>query len=110
MQNGDKMSRSLRKFRASDEEWDIIKQNAEKVGMKPCTYVRRMAVEGQIKKFDMRAVNDVKLELIRIGTNINQIAAMVNATNSAYSQDVENLKKEIAVLKSVVNNWLKPLE
>ena len=104
------MSRKIRIIRASDDEWETIKKNASSVGMKPCTYVRRMAVEGQIKKFDMRLVNDVRLELIRIGTNVNQIAAMVNTTNSVYSQDVENLKKEIATLKNVLNTWLQPLD
>ena len=104
------MSRKIRIIRASDEEWEIIKKNAAEVGMKPCTYVRRIAVDGKIKKFDMRLVNDVRLELIRIGTNVNQIAAMVNTTNSVYSQDVENLKKEIATLKNVLNTWLQPLD
>lgn len=78
--------------------------------MKPCTYVRRIAVQGQIKKFDMRLVNEVKLELIRIGTNINQIATMVNTTNTVYKNDIENLKQEFSVLQNVVSKWLKPLE
>lgn len=104
------MSRELRKFRASDEEWEIIKKNAAEVGMKPCTYVRRIAVEGKIKKFDMRLVNEVRLELSRIGTNVNQIAAMVNTTSSVYSQDMESLKKEISTLKNVFNTWLQPLD
>ena len=104
------MSRSIKKFRANDEEWEIIKCKAKEAGMKPCTYVRRIAVQGQIKKFDMRLVNEIKLELIRIGTNINQIATMVNTTNTVYKNDIENLKQEFSVLQNVVSKWLKPLE
>lgn len=102
--------REIKKFRASDEEWEIIKRNAKEVGMKPCTYVRRMAVEGKIKKYDMKLVNDVKLEMIRIGTNINQIATMVNSTHSVYVKDFENMQTEFSKLQKVVDKWLKPLE
>lgn len=102
--------REIKKFRASNEEWEIIKRNAKEVGMKPCTYVRRMAVEGKIKKYDMKLVNDVKLEMIRIGTNINQIATMVNSTHSVYVKDFENMQTEFSKLQKVVDKWLKPLE
>lgn len=104
------MSKKIRIFRADDEDWEIIKSKAAAAGMKPCTYVRRMAVEGQVKKFDMKIVNDVRLEMSRIGTNINQIAAMVNTTNAAYAQDVESLKKEFIVLRNVVDKWLLPFD
>lgn len=104
------MSREIRIFRANDEEWEIIKCRAREVGMKPCTFVRRMSVQGQIKKYDMKIVNDVKLELIRIGTNINQIATMVNSTNTVCQSDIENLKKEFSVMQNVVDKWLKPLD
>lgn len=102
--------REIKKFRASDEEWEIIKRNAKEVGMKPCTYVRRMAVHGEIKKYDMKLVNDVKLEMIRIGTNINQIATMVNSTHSVYVKDFENMQTEFSKLQKVVDKWLQPLE
>lgn len=104
------MSRDMRVFRASADEWEIIKRNAKEVGMKPCTYVRRMAVHGEIKKYDMKIVNDFRLELIRIGTNINQIATMVNSTHSVYVKDFENMQTEFSKLQKVVDKWLKPLE
>ena len=110
MCKGGILSREIKKFRVNDEEWEIIKSKAAAAGMKPCTYVRRMAVEGQVKKFDMKIVNDVRLEMSRIGTNINQIAAMVNTTNSAYAQDVESMKKEFIVLRNVVDKWLLPFD
>ena len=102
--------REIKKFRASNEEWEIIKRNAKEVGMKPCTYIRRIAIEGKIKKYDMKLVNDVRLELIKIGTNINQIATMVNSTNSVYAKDFENMQTEFSKLQKVVDKWLKPLE
>ncbi|MBR6695976.1 MAG: MobC family plasmid mobilization relaxosome protein [Oscillospiraceae bacterium] len=104
------MSRDMRVFRASADEWEIIKRNAKEVGMKPCTYVRRMAVHGEIKKYDMKIVNDFRLELIRIGTNINQIAKMVNSTNSVYAKDFENMKNEFSELEKIARKWLKPLD
>ena len=100
----------MRVFRASADEWEIIKRNAKEVGMKPCTYVRRMAVHGEIKKYDMKIVNDFRLELIRIGTNINQIAKMVNSTNSVYAKDFENMKNEFSELEKIARKWLKPLD
>jgi len=104
------MNKKIRIFRASDEEWEKIKTKAREVGMKPCTYVRRMAVHGEIKKYDMKIVNDFRLELIRIGTNINQIATMVNSTNSVYAKDFENMKNEFSELERIARRWLKPLD
>ena len=104
------MSKKIRIFRASADEWETIKRNAKEVGMKPCTYIRRIAIEGKIKKYDMKLVNDVRLELIRIGTNINQISAMANSTHSVYSKDLENMQTEFSKLQKVVDKWLKPLE
>ena len=103
------MSRGIKKFRVSSEEWEIIKRNAEKAGMKPCTYVRRIALDGIIKKYDMRLVNDVRIAFIKIGTNINQIATVVNSSKTIYDADMKNLKKEFYELNDIVRNWLKPL-
>lgn len=104
------MSKRKRNFRVSDEEWEIIKCKATSAGMKPCTYVRRMAVEGKLKKYDMKIVNDVRLEMYRIGTNLEQISKIVSQSNPAYNSDMEELKKEYIKMKNTLNKWLKPFD
>lgn len=94
----------------SDDELEVIKQNAEKLGMRVGTYMRVIAIRGEIKRFDMRAVNDVRLELHRIGVNINQIAHMVNETQSVNSTDMQRLESEMAKMKNMMDNWLSPFE
>ncbi len=99
-----------KKVLLADEELEVIRQNAESLGMKVGTYMRVIAIRGEIKKFDMRAVNDVRLQLHRIGVNINQIAHMVNETQSVKASDMQRLEIEMAKMKNVMDNWLSPFE
>ncbi|MBP1547214.1 MAG: plasmid mobilization relaxosome protein MobC [Oscillospiraceae bacterium] len=99
-----------KKVLLADEELEAIKRNAECVGMKVGTYMRVIAIKGEIKRFDMRAVNDVRLELHRIGVNINQIAHLVNETQSVNPSDMQRLETEMKKMKKIMDNWLSPFE
>lgn len=99
-----------KKVLLADEEFELIKLNAMKLNMKVGTYMRVIALKGEIKLFDMKAVNDVRLELHRIGVNVNQIAHMVNETQTVNLSDMQRLEREMSKLKIIMENWLRPLE
>lgn len=93
----------------SPEEWEQVCTKAQEMNMRVGTYIRVIASKGEIKKVDMRAVNELRLELSRIGNNINQIVHLANETQSVTHKDVEILNKRMAEIKSTVNHWIKSL-
>ena len=94
----------------SPDEWAVIEKRAAMLGKRTGTYIREISVRGEIKKFDMKLLNDVRIALIKIGTNINQISTVVNSSKTIYEADIRNLKKEFYELSDIMKNWLKPFE
>lgn len=93
----------------SPDEWAQVCAKAQEMNMRVGTYIRVIASKGEIKKVDMRAVNELRLELSRIGNNINQIVHLANETQTVTYKDVEILKKKLSEIKSTLNHWLKSL-
>lgn len=93
----------------SPDEWAQVCAKAQEMNMRTGTYIRVIASKGEIKKVDMRAVNELRLELSRIGNNINQIVHLANETQTVTYKDVEILKKKLSEIKSTLNHWLKSL-
>ncbi len=94
----------------SPTEWQTILQKSSKAGMRTTAYIRRMAVDGEIKIFNLKEISDVRLALIQIGRNVNQVAKAVNSTGTVYQGDMENLQKQIRECQIIMENWLEPLE
>lgn len=94
----------------SPEEWEAVCKRSEILGLRPGTYIRQIAVYGEIKKYNFKEIADVRIAFDRIGTNINQITAVANSTGSIYQKDVEDIQAEMKQLRKVIDNWLEPLE
>lgn len=94
----------------SPEEWEAVCKRSEILGLRPGTYIRQIAVYGEIKKYNFKEIADVRIAFDRIGTNINQITTVVNSTGSIYQKDVEDIRAEMKQLRKVIDNWLEPLE
>lgn len=50
--------------------------------MRNGTYVRVMAVKGEIKNYDLKELGAMKRSFLSIGNNLNQIAAVANVSGS----------------------------
>lgn len=87
------------------DEWTEVERRASSCCMKTGTFIRRMAVDGEAKFFDMKEVAPV-LNGMRIISNINQVARKANETNNIYAEDVEKLRQEVSQLCRTVNLWL----
>lgn len=74
-------------FRVSEEEYNTIKNNAEKAELKISEYLRKISTDEKIIKIDLSALI---IELGRIGNNINQIAKQVN---QGLLSDTGNIKE-----------------
>ena len=91
-------------------EWETVCLRSSALGMRVGTYIRTISVQGSIKVFKLKELNDVYRAMNRIGININQIAKVVNRTGSVYQKDMEDIQKEIKELRIIMEDWLSPLE
>lgn len=55
-------------------------------------YARKMLIDGYIINVDYSDIKAQTAEIQKIGVNVNQIAKRVNATGTAYAQDIEDIK------------------
>lgn len=75
----------------SEEEKEIVRQNASLNNQNISEYMRAECVHGIIIKRDF---SDVLEELQPIGLKINDIATRVNIQEKVTEKDVEDLRKE----------------
>lgn len=105
-----KKDRILKMIGFSPKEWEIVSKRSSKLGLRTGTYIRTIAVQGEVKVFPLKELNDVHRALNRIGVNLNQIATVVNSTGSVYQKDMEDILAEMKQLRNIVEEWLEPLE
>lgn len=94
----------------SPTEWETVCRRSTELGMRSGTYIRTIAVQGVVKVYPLKELNDVHRALNRIGVNLNQIATVANSTGSIYQKDMEDVLAEMKQLRIIVEDWLEPLE
>ena len=94
----------------SPTEWETVCRRSNELGMRTGTYIRTIAVQGVVKVFSLKELNDVHRALNRIGVNLNQIATVANSTGSLYQKDMEDVLAEMKQLRVIMEDWLEPLE
>lgn len=90
----------------SDEELAEVEKRASELNMRVGTYIRKISVKGQIIVYNVESVNEMRLEISRVGNNINQIVHLANETQTVTNKDIERLKRNLSEIKSLMNNWL----
>ena len=88
-------------FRVTDDEMQIITENAKNAGYKTAgSYVRDVALKKRISspKIDLAGAREIAAEIRHIGSNINQIARKMNMSINVNPQDVEALQKSMKEL------------
>jgi len=99
-----------KKIYFSPEEWETVCKRAAALDQRTGTYIRNIAVRGEIKSYDMKQFNHLIMSFNRIGNEINQIVKVANSTKSVYQQDLEDMKKQYADLQRVFVNYLLPIK
>ena len=90
----------------TDEELAVVKKKAAFMKMPVGKYIRTMAVSGEVKYYDLKELGAMKRSFLSIGNNLNQIAAVANASGSVYQKDIEDLQEEFRYFRSVMKNYL----
>ena len=88
------------------EQWNIVCRKAKAAKMRNGTYIRRMAVKGEVKIYELKELSALKRAFLSIGNNVNQIAEVANFSGSVYQKDIEDLQKEFGYFRSVMKNYL----
>ncbi|MCM1525491.1 MAG: MobC family plasmid mobilization relaxosome protein [Ruminococcus sp.] len=94
----------------SPDEWEKVCKRAAALGLRTGTYIRRIAVRGEIKYFDMKQFNHLTMSFCRISNELNQIAKVANSTKSVYAKDIEDMKKSFDYLEKLFVNYLQPIK
>jgi hypothetical protein len=99
-------------FRVNDDQHAIIEMRAHAAGMKPGDYAREMSLGGGVTQARLdRAVTasltKLVYELRKIGTNLNQIAHVANATGTqplpvVFDRVLADLTKTVTEARAVI--------
>ncbi len=78
----------------TEEEKALIEEKRKLAGFNNTgSYMRKIAIDGQIFKLDNAPLKVVSSQMTGIATNINQIAKRVNSTNTIYDDDIKEIKE-----------------
>ena len=81
-----------------DDEWEVVKRNAERMNLSTTRYIVKMSLSGGSVPQDIFDVVELTRQLSKIGTNINQLARKANTINNIYVEDYERMREEYAHL------------
>lgn len=103
--------------RVTSDEKVKIRNRMQQAKVKNITnYMRRMALEGEIKTYDFSSVKEgllpvgeYSVALNRIGNNINQISKKVNETDIVDHEDMHYLSSQVHDMKQNYEAVIKKL-
>ena len=88
-------------IRGTPEEKAKIEEKAKEAGLSRNEYMLKSALEKDITSLDnLESINNLRLELKRIGNNLNQIARNLNENNTLDQEEKILLIEEIDDLKA----------
>ena len=94
----------------TEEQYAIVSKKAEELGLRTGAYVKKMAIQGEIKRYDLSELRDITRSFRMIGTELNQIAKVANSTGEVTGKAVEEIKRQYEILEDAFEKYLKPLK
>lgn len=65
-------------------------------------FALEMLIQGQVTIVDFKSLSDLKIAIDRVGKNVNQIAKKVNETGDVSKSDIDETKKLLKEIETVV--------
>lgn len=97
-----------KKFWVDDAEDSYIKKRMAEAGIKNFGhFARELLIKGEIKLIDFSAIKQLRLEVNRIGVNINQTVKIIHENGGATADQVEQLLAYQKNLEQQVNQVIK---
>lgn len=98
------------KIRVSADELSAIKHRAEAANMSISSFLRNLALNGKITLYDTENIYRFNQLMRSIGTNINQIAMVVNSEKKVFKGDIDSLRREIEKISEEFHGYISPLK
>ena len=98
------------KIRVSADELLAIKKKAADADMTVSNFLRDMALNGNVILYDIENIYRFNQLMRSIGTNINQIALVVNVEKKVYKGDIDALRREVNNLRDEFRKYISPLK
>ncbi|MBP1547093.1 MAG: plasmid mobilization relaxosome protein MobC, partial [Oscillospiraceae bacterium] len=98
------------KIRVSADEMSAIKQRAEAANMSISSFLRNLALNGKIILYDTENIYRFNQLMRAIGTNINQIAMVVNSEKKVFKGDIDLLRREVEKISGEFHSYIFPLK
>ena len=95
-------------IRLSEKEDDILRRKAEKLNVSVCEYIRRMAVNGKILRYDLLSLHDNLISFIMVGTELNAIAKEINTFRTISDKNINALNIQLDFLESYTEKFRIP--
>lgn len=95
-------------IRLSEKEDDILRRKAGKSNVSVCEYIRRMAVNGEILKYDLLSLHDDLISFRMVGTELNAIAKEINTQRKISDQNINTLNTQLDFLESYTEKFSIP--
>ena len=86
-----------------DDEWEIVKSNADRMGLDTSKYIVMMSLNGNCVPNSISELAELSRQLSRIGNNINQLSRKANELNYIYASDYEMMKGDYQHLCLTLN-------
>ena len=92
-----------KKIRLRPDENNYIKNKMDNAGRKNFNaFALEMLIQGQVNIVDFKSLSDLKIAIDKVRKNINQIAKKVNETGDVSKSDIDETKKLLKEIETVV--------
>ena len=96
-------------IRFSEKEDDILKKKAAKGNVSVCEYIRRMAVNGKILRYDLLSLHDNLISFRMAGTEMNSIAKEINIHRTISKNNIKALNTQLDFLENYTEKFRIPI-
>ena len=91
------------------DEWREIERRADECHMKTASYIKAIALRGQIVKIDVDNANRMVAALSRIGNNVNQITHRANMSDNLTADEYRQLMEWRDELRRISRAYLSTI-
>ena len=77
--------------------------------MSVCEYIRRMAVNSKILRYDLLSLHDNLISFRMVGTELNAIAKRINTHRKICENDISALNTQLDFLESYTEKFCIPI-
>lgn len=95
-------------IRFSEKEDIILRRKAEKCNVSVCEYVRHMAVNGNILRYNLLSLHDDLISFRMVGTELNAITKKINTHRTISENDISALNTQLDFLESYTEKFSIP--